>query len=461
MDHTYDLAGLEARHNSTISMARSMRVGKQERLERDEKPRKQRKRALVACNRCRKRKIKCNGDLNTGLACSSCRSVGATECQYIRVNSLAPEDAAREAARLYATKGQGRSILMGSPQMRAPYQREEYELDIQSNFSRQPVGMDHSYDDQSANYHGQTSPGYMLSSTGGMLDYGTAWANRAWDLNGRPEFFEEQSSNMNQAAYGFVLPGQGMSTEMPQSTGAMTTSYADVDRTLPTPPTCRSQQSNISLSTLPDGLSGMTLATDPKGWNARYATSQDGRTVPMTVPSNGLYNISPSARVKSTDSEGGTPDLVFGYIPMSTAEDPSPLPPASSSMATSAANPPYPALDTIENTLGEYNTSDARLGRTFQRESGAGQRLLALTSDCAPDVYGYAGSERRKSRGVVDDVRCSAPTLVNGLPYTRVRHTDSAVGLPYGFLPDGLSDYGRPVDMHRSPVSPLGHQGAY
>ena len=53
MDHTYDnMSGLDqARHNSTISMARSMRVAKQERslaIERDEKPRKQRKRALVA-----------------------------------------------------------------------------------------------------------------------------------------------------------------------------------------------------------------------------------------------------------------------------------------------------------------------------------------------------------------------------------------------------------------------------
>ncbi|QQK43807.1 Fungal transcriptional regulatory protein, N-terminal [Penicillium digitatum] len=469
------MSGLDqAQRNSTISMARSMRVAKQERslvVERDEKPRKQRKRALVACNRCRKRKIKCNGDLNTGLACSSCRSVGATECQYIRVNSLAPEDAAREAARLYATKSQGRSILMGSPQMRAPYQRDEYELEIQSNFSRHPVGMDHSYDDQSANYHGQTSPGYMMSSNlGAVLDYGTAWGNRAWDLTGRTtngEFFEEHS-NLNQAAYSFVLPGQGMSAGMPQSTGAMTTYTDAVDRTLPTPPTCRSQpQSNITLSTLPDGLSGMTLAADPKGWNSRYATIPDGRPVVMpAVPSNGLYNISPSSRIKSNDLEDGTSDLVFGYIPMSTSEDPSPLPAASSSssMASSATNPLYPALDPIENTLvGEYHTANARLGRTFLRDTNAGQRLLALTSDCAPDVYSHAGNERRKSRGVVEsEVRCSTPTLVNGLPYTRVRHVDSTVALPYGFLADGLSDYGRSVDhLHRSPVSPLGHQGAY
>ena len=353
---------------------------------------------------------------------------------------------------------------MGSPQMRAPYQREDYELDVQSNFSRH-VGMDHSYDDQSG-YHGQASPGYMLSNTqGAMLDYGTAWSNRAWDLHGRPngEFFEEQSTNMNHA-YGFVLPGQAMSTEMPHSTGAMTAYTDAVDRTLPTPPTCRSQpQQNISLSTLPDGLSGMSLAADSKGWNSRYATGPDGRAVAMpAVSSNGLCNNSPSApaRIKSTDSDDGTPDLVFGYIPMSTTEDPSPLPAAtSSSMATSAANPPYPALDTIENTLvGEYNTS----GRNFSRNSNAGQRLHTLTSDCSPDVYGYASSEHRKSRGIVEgDVRCSAPTLVNGLPYTRVRHADSAVGLPYGLLADGLSDYGRSVDLHRSAISPLGHQGAY
>lgn len=74
------------------------------------------------------------------------------------------------------------------------------------------------------------------------------------------------------------------------------------------------------------------------------------------------------------------------------------------------------------NSNRRPNTSDARLGRTFLRDSGTGQRLLALTSDCLPDVYGYAGSERRKSRKVVEgDVRCSAPTLVNGFPYTRVQ----------------------------------------
>ncbi|KAJ5782134.1 hypothetical protein N7457_003908 [Penicillium paradoxum] len=464
MDHPYDnLVGLDqAQHNSALPMARSMRVVKQDRslVERDEKPRKQRKRALVACNRCRKRKIKCNGDLNTGLACSSCRSVGATECQYNRVNSLAPEDAAREAARRFATKPQTRSALLSM----APYQRDEYDLDVQSSFSRQPVGMDSlHYDDHSAGYHGQTSPGYMLSSTAGaMLDYGSAWGNRAWDpvINGRStngEFFEEPSPSMNQAAYGFVLPGQAMSSaEMPQSTGAIAmASYTDaVDRTLPTPPTCRSQpQPNVTgLSSLPDGLSGMSLAGDVKGpfWNSRYAPS---------IPSNGnaLYNVSSSTRIKSNESDDGAPELVFGFIP----EDASPLSTAPSSMPpSSAANPPYPALDTIDSLVGEYNAQpDVRLGRTFSRDA-AGQRLLTIASDCTPDVYGYS-SDRRKSRGDGTDTRCSAPTLVNGLPYTRVRHADSGVAFPYNLLPDNLSEYSRVDNVHRAPISPLGGHQAY
>ena len=48
MDHSYENLGLEARSNS-LSGSRSTRVIKQERnVEREEKPRKQRKRALVA-----------------------------------------------------------------------------------------------------------------------------------------------------------------------------------------------------------------------------------------------------------------------------------------------------------------------------------------------------------------------------------------------------------------------------
>jgi hypothetical protein len=181
-----------------------------------------------------------------------------------------------------------KAARLGSTKTRAPYQREGDELQIQSNLAQQPVGMNHSYDDLSANHHSEAS--LMPSSNRGTFNYNTAWGNQAWDLNGRPtEFFGEQSSNMNQATYGF------------QSVGERIMSY--VDRIPPILPTYKIQpQSNNNLSTLPNGLSGITLATDA-------TTSQDGRPVPMTIPSNGLYNISPSECIVSTHFNEGTPGL--------------------------------------------------------------------------------------------------------------------------------------------------------
>lgn len=43
----------------------------------------------VQCRRCRKRKIKCSGDLGDGLGCSACRHAGAdgAQCAFIRVRS--------------------------------------------------------------------------------------------------------------------------------------------------------------------------------------------------------------------------------------------------------------------------------------------------------------------------------------------------------------------------------------
>jgi hypothetical protein len=427
MDHSYhDSLGLEV-HND-LSGARSMRVIKQERhipIDRDEKPRKQRKRALVAvseldvqfklpvsdftqCNRCRKRKIKCNGDLNTGLACTSCRTVGATECQYSRVsspcphprialtqsqvNSLSPE----EAARCFVAKSHGRSTLlsMGSPQLRAPYQREEYDMDqSQPSFSRHTVSMDSiNYDDQSSTYPQPSN--YLLSTN--PADY--PWANR-WDPALRPatsEFFEERMPQ----AYNFVLPQAQLPTQVPTTTHPEPSTYPEIDRTLSTPTT------RLPISTLPENLTGLTQPADPKAFWSRY---------PERMP----YQPQ-TQRIKPDDA-----DLVFSYIPMVTADEAVPIPSPSST---------------------QYQVLDPEIDCVDRRYRDAGQRLLALSSDCTPDVYGHS-SGRKNER---------ASTLMNGLPYTRVRHPDS-----YNFLPDSLSEYGRVEGLHRPPTLPLGHQGAY
>ena len=42
---------------------------------------------LYQCDRCRKRKIKCSGDQGDGSGCDNCKTVGWTECQFLRVSN--------------------------------------------------------------------------------------------------------------------------------------------------------------------------------------------------------------------------------------------------------------------------------------------------------------------------------------------------------------------------------------
>lgn len=219
---------------------------------------------------------------------------------------------------------------------------------------------------------------------------------------------------------------------------------------------------------MPEGIPGMNLAADFKGpfWNQRCGISPDQRTASMAnVPSHEPYNTSSPPRTKSS---GPDPELVFGYLPMSTTSED--LTPALSSTAsipstTSPDNPPYPGLETLDSSsAADYRTPPAgtRLARSFSREQhNTGQRLLALTTDCTPDIYGYTSSEKNKARAADGaDARCAASTLMSGLPYTRVRHTDTPGAFSFNLLPDTLPEYHRPLveNVHRASVSPLGHQ---
>ncbi|KAJ5757094.1 uncharacterized protein N7511_007276 [Penicillium nucicola] len=469
MDLSYENLGLEARSNS-LSGPRSRVIKQDPNAEREEKPRKQRKRALVACTRCRKRKIKCNGDLNNGLACSSCRSVGSTECQYMRVHSDTPEEIKKRLAGLPPTSSARYRVYTGH----TPERQAQIWMDSQSRHPYQDydMAMDGNvhYDEQS-NYY----PQYMLPSTGNMtgnmIDYGT-WGTRTCDpmLTSRQsngDLFEGTSLSQSQAqaGYGFNM-SQGIPSDPNQSSG-VNQSFSDMERTLPTPPTCRSQpqpqgqpQAPVTtLSTLPEGLSGMSLATDPKNpfWNSHAR----GMAMPI-VPSNGY--TSPRVKVNTSETATPTPDLAFGYMPMATTEDTSPpLPPAASSISSFATGNStlYPVLDTID----EYrNDPDHRLTyNAFSRDKSSNSRSNSLMPDCSPYSYGYRSSERSKARdsASANETRCSAPTLMNGLPYSRVRHPEHNLALPFDLLADPFPEYGRVESVTRHPISPLGHRAAY
>src|SRR6266487_3122133 len=40
---------------------------------------------FIQCGRCRRRKIKCSGDLGNGQGCTNCRSSGTPNCLFLRV----------------------------------------------------------------------------------------------------------------------------------------------------------------------------------------------------------------------------------------------------------------------------------------------------------------------------------------------------------------------------------------
>lgn len=353
-------------------------------------------------------------------------------------------------------------------------------------FRRPAVAMDSlSFESEHSATYSQ-SPAYILAtaSSGAMVDYDVSpWSPKIWDsvLNvSRPlntAIYPEPETNisLNQSPFAYMLPSHGLpSTEIPQSTtAAMTTiPLSDACRTLPTP-TCRGQQlpaSATSLSVLPsEGESNITLSTDFKGnfWSPRCGTSPDQRTIPTTtVPSNAPFSSSSSSPIKCTSASANS-DLLFPYPPMPTTTDEM-IPSVSSSAAplsstTTSANTSFSGLEALD-TASDYRSlqSDKRLSRNFPREySSTGQRFL---NGCTPGVYAYSSSEKKARTTDDGDSRCSAGTLMNGLPYHRVRHPDTpSEAFSFNLFPDALPEYHRSVveNIQRPPVSPLGNHGAY
>ena len=359
-------------------------------------------------------------------------------------------------------------------------------------YGRPVAGNPIHYDDEQSAGYGQ-SQAYGLPSTpsGVMLDYAaSAWSPKAWDSilntnrasNGGIYPDPETSGALNQSSYAYMLPSQGLSpTDLPQSTNATMAAVPSPDalasdRTLPTP-TSRSHQlpGTAGLNVLPtDGMAGMPLLSDFKGpfWNQRCGTSPDQRAAAThIVPSNAPYTGSSPPDVKCSSANADAPELLFTYPPVPTTTDDI-SPPLSSAATipstTSSGNPSYPILEHLDNSSAEYGRAgrETRLSRSFSRDhSSAGQRMLALTNDCTPDIYGYTSTEKSRAR-VTDgaDMRCSGATLMNGLPYTRVRHQDPpGSAFSFNLLPETLPEYHRASveSVHRAPVSPLGNQSAY
>ncbi|KAL4901797.1 hypothetical protein BDW74DRAFT_70170 [Aspergillus multicolor] len=396
-----------------------------------------RRRIQVACMRCRKRKIKCSGDVGDGQGCSNCRSAGNAQCHFLRVNSSILQTKVHVptgtgwsyptndmASRTYASSAA--SSKTGGFQMNhnnhsiSPFPRtSDYEVtsDTQKSFGRQSFALDPtiSYEDESSSpYNSQTSSAtYMLPSSPQvfMADYcGLGWNSKNWGavLQGcraptEPIFSESDAeSALTNAPFPYMIPGQSQTNGAPSmalTQGSLSSPSQGTERTLPNPTGRNAFLGNNSgpVATI-DGLP--SVHTYRSG--SRWVTKCEPRT-PMPLASTMPFYHGMIDRAKLIPSNGH--ELTFGLLPSGSATPP--MPPSSGSFAGLGAAPC--ATEASDELRG---STDARY-RTFSRDN----RRLLSHADYRPDTYGYS-RPAYISRSMADESN-SESTLINGLPYTR------------------------------------------
>lgn len=379
-----------------------------------------------------------------------------------------PHTGASPRMRVYGPHISNKSALvsMGSPQTRiSNFQRASEFEPSADGFPRQG-GPDsiHYENEQGANYSLPSS--YVIpNAPSGMVDYESSWSPKIWEpvmsMN-RPAsggIYPEPDANdsMNQCSYNYMLPNQDIiSNEVPQTTTAMAIA-SDVpvsDRILPTP-SSRSQQtpSNPSMNAFAEGIPGLSIPSDFKGsfWTQRCTDQPQQR--PHTLPSNVPFPNNTSTKCNSTNN---APDIIFPYMSLSSSDESTSLPSTAPTSTSSISSYTSLAVDSaLETSSPEYRIPNND-NRAFSRETPSTQRLLSLSNECSPEIYGYTSSEKKTRPS---DPTCPA-TLMNGLPYTRVRHTDPPSNVfPCGLLPENIQDYRSVGNTHRHPVPPLGNQG--
>ncbi|PYH42203.1 uncharacterized protein BP01DRAFT_139289 [Aspergillus saccharolyticus JOP 1030-1] len=392
-----------------------------------------RRRIQVACNRCRKRKIKCSGDNGDGQGCTNCRNSGNANCQFLRVNSsmmqprgtwpypsanatISPSHrhghyAQSNALKTVASTPPNASNMRVSPFPRGSgYGSGPNESTLP--FSRQLCGIDHAvhYEEDSDMYSPQSS-GYMDSGApqAVIADYcGLTWSPKPWSSNvylGRspsPTMFAEKegSSSFPQPPFSYIFSGPpNQITDGPPIVPTMSTASVEgqgVDRTLPNP-TSRTQGSQCpaDFSFTPEALtfSDTLEHRTGAGWNYKYIGPSDILSSVQRL-SNEVLSGSSIERARTS-----VQDMAFGTPLLTTIG-------AHSALASSAVLPA--GLETATSSDEFCASSTGRTTRPLSQDD------LAVAGS---DVYVYSSSERRDKHSYKTDEPASV--LMSGLPYTR------------------------------------------
>ncbi|KAE8351884.1 hypothetical protein BDV28DRAFT_136207 [Aspergillus coremiiformis] len=432
-----------------------------------------RRRIPVACNRCRKRKIKCSGDNGDGQGCSNCRNSGNLPCQFLRVNSsmlqtkasgwpytlpnLALSPAHQRQGTYVPTMAPKQEVLSANPssyRVSSLLRPSAFEIspttESQPSYSRPLFGQDHmvNYEDESSTVYSSQPQTYMVPTTGVTADYyGIPWSKTCHSgLNvGRgpnggllPE--HEAESTFQHPNYAYVVSGPGAQSPDPNFVPSMVSLSSEgqgTDRTLPSP--SGRGQLPMGLSVFPtssEAISGTLLPDCRIGrpWAPKGIT-ENPQSMKQYTPGSLKTSLLSRARLPASDTQ----EMMFGYVPTISASTSSPLIPSSGIFTR-------PNLGNSGEELQGNEEAQAR------RPMASGSSRYAFMED-SPEIYGYSSSEKKR-KGPKSD---SSAMLMNGLPYTRPPEQLQSSPLAFSFpVADGLPD-GTTPEAHRTQA--LGNPG--
>ncbi|KAL4784516.1 hypothetical protein BJX76DRAFT_347756 [Aspergillus varians] len=400
-----------------------------------------RRRIPLACQRCRRRKIKCSGDAGDGQGCSNCRSTG-NPCHFIRVNSsilqtktqastgpgwpYPANDMASQRPGTY-TPSVSSSKMGGLPETLPnhripPFSRtSDYEVapDTPTPYGRPPFGIEStvSYDDDSSTpYHIQQSSTYMLPSSPQVFMpdyYGLEWDSKGWGtaLPGSrapaETMFSESDagSPLAHPAYPYMISGQGTQSNAALSVvpiqGSLTSLTQGTERTLPNPTGRTPFSGNTSgAATTMDGPPAAYYKPGHR-WASRCEHS-----APMPPMPDMPFNDPTMDRAKPNPSTSGQ-DMAFSFLPVASSSVSSP--PLASSGTTSGLESASCSAEVGDEFRG---SADSR-HRTFSRDS----RRTVPVADYRSSSYGYTRPAYRNRPEADESI--SEGTLINGMAYTR------------------------------------------
>lgn len=325
--------------------------------------------------------------------------------------------------------------------------------DPQQAYNRSSL-VDHvmNYEDDSSAAYSSPSSAYMIPNghQNVLAQYcGLSWT-KAWSPNmngnrgpnGGLLSEHDAEGTVQQSAYSYMLSGQGAASTDPSlaSSMALLSDTQGTDRTLPNPTTRNQQMGLTAFTASPETISGLAHSQEYRlgqHWATKTGTVNNPRSRQPTT--SGAFSTSPINRTRSLPSN--TQDMVFGFMPMTTTGTPSPL-------ITSCG--PFAGMDPVDPE-DFRTTGDVRLARSFSRDNASG-RLLSL-NEYGSDIYGYSSTEKKKCSDAGDPG--SATTLINGLPYTRPKHSE------HPFSTDSMTDFREAPEVHRTPASALSNPGGF